>query len=524
MTSFNPTSSSSSSSSSSSYSSPPSTKRQRSAKSPRAEVILQDDHSPLTKVSDQISQHVMTPSSSQDVHSPTKRTAKRTAAEISGSPQASKEKTPKKLIDLETALSNGYFDLFGGSRASLYKDTVTPLMVKAINQFRNATGTSSKARLSKKLGRLIPFTFHVQVLPDGEVILELYGDKASRLGEGAYRTVKKSYTLFINSNNKVIAKETVLPRLKKDVDILEATTVNRLHNTIYQEIKRANPHEKIYVTPPVVSRTYQPPDKTKSRRLESSRKRFKGSMFDIGKTVDNATKFSLLIDACKGVKQLHQAGYVHGDVKSENILVNKKLNTAYVDDFDNTQKLGVASHWGDYFPWDHLREEGVATPNCDVFSLALTAASEIIPNFAAEVTSTSVTKGDVVSKQRSYDLFKDKLETHLKDPVTFFVDCLDSAPPSIKLKTFKEWRRAAERSKGEVEFKLAELYPAEMRVLAILIREFENSKRLLKMHEDNIIPYPLTPEMWKEFSDVYKFTSAEKIMNELTLISKYVQS
>lgn len=51
--------------------------------------------------------------------------------------------------------------------------------------------------------------------------------------------------------------------------------------------------------------------------------------------VSNVDKITLAINCCRAVAELHSMKVVHGDLNSENILINDKLDVKLID-FDNS--------------------------------------------------------------------------------------------------------------------------------------------------------------------------------------------
>lgn len=411
---------------------------------------------------------------------------------------SSSTEVPKKAItDFATAMTKGYQLLFPGFIADCFTQFTTPRIEKALDEFRNS-GLKT-ARYSKKIDPYFPLGFRFKRRKNGDIILEIHSGKQGLLGSGYYNKIKKSHQILIDENNQCIERETVLRRNT----IRSGTTAQlrgaRLHRQILKEVKAANPGQKIYLSPKMSISTYQPADRKKSMRSEMSQKPFAGSLDVVDKSrfKNPISLLRMFIKIAEGVKSLTNAGYVHKDLKSENILVSKK-GTPYISDFDLTQKIGLSDTRTQYWAWDDLTEMGVVTPNCDVFGLVLSAAIELIPNF----TGVIPIRNDI----------KIALRRHLKNPANFLKMCL-SAPPEHPAADKLELMLRMGLTPAELDWRLTKEFPVEYGVIKLLVKELENSQKLYEhIREKNKAPEDLAE--WKKVVDELGLTTPEKLVSE----------
>lgn len=81
-------------------------------------------------------------------------------------------------------------------------------------------------------------------------------------------------------------------------------------------------------------------------------------------------KLLIFLGVCTAVQDLHKLGFVHGDLKPDNVLVHDE-NVLLID-FDQTQEIGnIIGQGTPYYGNKYLLEDGSAKPVFDIFSLGL---------------------------------------------------------------------------------------------------------------------------------------------------------
>jgi serine/threonine protein kinase len=447
----------------------------------------------------------------------------------SSSSSSSSKPLQKKVIPLTEALKKGYKDLFGVSCVNEYDKNITPVILRALESYKNSDRSDKHARYSKKMTRgknKLPFTFAFKKLITGELAIEIYGNQNSKLGKGGFSAVKKSYTIVLEDSESGTPQKTVLKRSLKKKDIAGAIKKSiQKYTEVHKKLKQTLPGEKLFLTKPADLRLYAPINKKgEAVRLESSMKRYK---MDLLKTLEDLNLsqkeiLQILEDAATGTSQLHLLGYVHADIKPENILLNKKRR-AKLNDFDHLNDIGVDLGIRDYITLDRLASDYMITPNTDIYALAITMARSLIPNFDENITKHTVTVNGMTSHDGSFDFFGQKLELALSNPLQFIVDCLRGPPKPPGLVAFEEWEQTGQYTLQEKRNKLIQLFPAAMFALNILLREVNNSKRLYEMYLNGKTPKTFTKENWETFRAANGFTSAEKLIGEIQKIKPFIQ-
>ena len=96
-------------------------------------------------------------------------------------------------------------------------------------------------------------------------------------------------------------------------------------------------------------------------------------------------KLMILKDAAVSVELIHQAGFIHRDLKPNNILVNASFE-GYLNDFDFACNPGVVKGYkGNYHYWDLSTKHGWNIPFCDVYGLGMILGETLIPHFLVKI-------------------------------------------------------------------------------------------------------------------------------------------
>lgn len=100
-------------------------------------------------------------------------------------------------------------------------------------------------------------------------------------------------------------------------------------------------------------------------------------------------KLDILVDAAESLVTLHEAGYVHRDVKPMNLLVKMNGNKleGHLHDFDYTQKIGVDKHKGTKFYEEDCARKGFVVPFSDTYALVVSLGVALVPNFSEEASA-----------------------------------------------------------------------------------------------------------------------------------------
>ncbi|MCE5316296.1 MAG: hypothetical protein LLG04_02900 [Parachlamydia sp.] len=247
----------------------------------------------------------------------------------------------------------------------------------------------------------IPFTFVSSLDRNGKKLhLQIIPDTKAMLGQGGYGKVKSTYTLNIEVSSEQKAgsiqiDHTVVKRIAKDRSLEVLATLS----TVRQMAALVGSQARLVL--PRMERDYD--SKTQERRLELEMDRFLGSMGDVARkgyvsSLDHSTtptlfdtgmRLSCLLDVAETIAAMHEADYLHLDLKVDNVLIKKEPDgsaRAYTGDFDLLKKgIGAFRDHPTYPYYDRLGQKGIATPSCDLYGMVALGGELMIPDFYTQI-------------------------------------------------------------------------------------------------------------------------------------------
>lgn len=327
-------------------------------------------------------------------------------------------------------------------------------------------------RFSKTFSGL-SFTFRIEREKEGEVTLYIYG--RDLLGKGGFKKVKNAIKITVRSDNTCIASDFVVQRILKkrneDLKIIE-DSFNRIQAFEAAHHSSGAP-ERFKVGPSARPMPYT--SKHGESRLEIVQPRIESSIYK-SDSLTAEEKLKALIDAADGISQIHRQGYIHDDVKADNILVSYKKDDnsreGYIGDVDLLKKEGtvkIRKKIKDYFARDYLAVNGVYTKNTDLYGLSVAAVQAFLPKFFFTVNPGECFKGKLHAS----------FETHSLEKILFW--SLDNEnPPREAFIAFKNSGKKHKKNifksffkNSEEKYKnIHESFPVEFRILGIFKREF----------------------------------------------------
>ncbi len=138
-----------------------------------------------------------------------------------------------------------------------------------------------------------------------------------------------------------------------------------------------------------------PKDKTSAAKLLDNML-FKDQM--IAQIQSNPSKFlpftlakqlTVISEVAKSLSIIHEAGFVHRDIKDLNIFIKYNPDNSEIEgflaDFDLAQVIGESIHSYPLYPiWDKCSQSGIVTPYCDFYGLAMVLGKSVILDFDME--------------------------------------------------------------------------------------------------------------------------------------------
>jgi len=157
----------------------------------------------------------------------------------------------------------------------------------------------------------------------------------------------------MNREESRLVSETEYKKLKSEIDLVESLSSNNRYIVKY------------LVTEPMTS---------SEGEVRGVVEMCQGS---IDKTLKKEMDFSKMLnflgDASEGVAGMHAQGYIHSDIKPENIFISRDGSTGLVGDFGTTTKVGERSKGGSLHYMRNKTDSEFNTEDKDLYALALTA-------------------------------------------------------------------------------------------------------------------------------------------------------
>ncbi len=119
-------------------------------------------------------------------------------------------------------------------------------------------------------------------------------------------------------------------------------------------------------------------------------------------TLENSLE--VVSNVARAAESMHAKGYVHRDLKTQNILV--KDNHGYLNDFDLATQIGFSDKFWDYDYFDPLGRTGCFTPSVDVFDLALALGASIYSPY--DFVPTDLNGNPKLSEQFDFVIHNEK--------------------------------------------------------------------------------------------------------------------
>ncbi|MEX1013117.1 MAG: serine/threonine-protein kinase [Waddliaceae bacterium] len=196
------------------------------------------------------------------------------------------------------------------------------------------------------------------------------------IGQGYYKSVYSSFTLHINFKTKQIQwAPSILTR---------STSPESEYAALANVIKGINAEREVYGSNPPFN---WPMVKKVSRisnyfSLETTREYFP-HVLDIYISQTNRKlplyrKLNLFIQIIDTLREWHRKGWVHNDVKMDNIFIRED-GTPYLGDCDLAEKIQYKRDFrrSSYDYWSTARSYGYITPECDIYAL-ITATTYMV--------------------------------------------------------------------------------------------------------------------------------------------------
>ncbi len=402
------------------------------------------------------------------------------------------------------ALSEAYDDLFMPFIADCCDKYATPKVLDLIKDFKDSGLT--KMRYSKKEPPHLPFGLALRKKKNSDIVLQIYAHKDRHIGKGTYSSIKRASKIQIDITNQAIMTPGVVGRTVKDQYYKYTLAGIKNHRLVLKAIKEKYPDKLIHIVPKINYHMHQSPYENKKDRLETFNTRYWGSMLKLEKSngddkppIQGArATLNAFGEIAEAIGMMTESGYIHGDVKIDNILLDAE-GRAFLHDFDFTQQIGLKGGGSEYWVWDHSAEQGFMTPNSDVYGLVLNAVMLLTPGFSPMITYKSRDKPAIHT-----NLQKSLAET--------FERCVMVSTNIEMRATLMDLKKLGLQG-NEWEETLEKNFPIPFGVMKILKREMENSLKLYdKLSALKRPPHNL--KEWQQISKELNLTSPEQLQAE----------
>lgn len=268
--------------------------------------------------------------------------------------------------------------------------------------FRDINETSSLQKFD------LPFNCWIERSKD-ETYIDVSIFTTDYIQSGSYKNIFNAHKFRVFSQKKFLYRPVEYhpitiqyPKMYislEDNKFVKKTIKNciKMHYEIFE--KFGDRAKKLFTEPP----TYRLPDYNGKEitKFEFTQRKYLGDLFQAIEAtppiVSPSTRKNLHIPHAQQLKfikkkaytaqELHDKGYVHCDLKAENVLVDDENGVLDVklNDFDLVQPLGIkldkSNHENNY--WDWCRYNGIILPSTDCYGLAITIGNIFIPDFLA---------------------------------------------------------------------------------------------------------------------------------------------
>lgn len=250
------------------------------------------------------------------------------------------------------------------------------------------------------------FDCWLEMAPDGKKIkIVMIPEKNSKLGEGTYKVVHQAQVFeiplrlkdgggrdfrYTSKINFKVKGEDFSKQIDMKFNILSGLAIQR---EILEKVKGAKiaslpedhlPHLDSKVENFEMEQEWYNADLHQAIVSSIVPLDFKGNVYRLS-VLD---KLQVLTDTALSLELIHKAGFVHRDVKPDNILIKideDNFIEGFLADFDLACKIGFSNLQADYQFWDKCSKNGLVTPFSDVYGLGMTLGELIIPGFKSSI-------------------------------------------------------------------------------------------------------------------------------------------
>lgn len=256
------------------------------------------------------------------------------------------------------------------------------------------------AALKAEMTKEIKHQFSLQMDEKGKTIKLSIIPNLPSITKGYYKQVFKQHSFIIPLKTEISAlskkrvrttthQHEALLKIQHDVDLVSKGIA------IQRDVEvRTKDASKVKFTKLPIKIS---PSETDSKETAYEQELYNGDLYMIltekvvkdlnGNIIRNITTkdvMDIFVDAAEALANLHQAGYVHRDFYTSNLLIKEKDNklTGHLHDFDLADKIGTNRQSSSLFYRDKSAKEGYVVPFNDSFALAMSLGEASIVKFA----------------------------------------------------------------------------------------------------------------------------------------------